>query len=176
MAATRHDTQGDLSPAEINWDEETAAAQNPIVHTEKMSLSDIPLVILALYSSGYNTAKYWSTPTVNMARREACATILEDIVLQMQTIMEGDIAIVVGVEAVSGAEATEATDIGEAPAEAPDKVALFVITAVTGDGDGCVRLRSQIIAGKSTKQDTMLIVIRFITNLFDNIFLKTGFL
>ena len=45
-------------PAEINWDEETAAAQNPIVHTEKISFSDIPLVILALYSSEYNTAKY----------------------------------------------------------------------------------------------------------------------
>ena len=32
-----------------------------------------------------------------MARREACATILEDIVLQMQTIMEGDIDAAVSV-------------------------------------------------------------------------------
>ena len=79
-----------------------------------------------------------------MARREACATILEDIVLQMQTIMEGDIAVVV--------------------AEDDKVVLLFVVTAVRG-GDGCVRLRSQIIAGKSTRQDTMLIVIRFMTNL-----------
>ena len=48
-----------------------------------------------------------------MARREACATILEDIVLQMQTIMEGDIPVIVVVEAVAGAEANEATDMGE---------------------------------------------------------------
>ena len=48
-------------------------------------------------------------------------------------------------------------------AEASDKVMvlLFVVSAVTGDAI----LRSQIIAGKSTRQDTMLIVIRFITNL-----------
>ena len=31
-----------------------------------------------------------------MARSEACATILEDIVLQMQTIMEGDTVVVAG--------------------------------------------------------------------------------
>ena len=48
-----------------------------------------------------------------MARREACATILEDIVLQMQTIMEGDIPVIVVVEAVAGAEANEAADMGE---------------------------------------------------------------
>ena len=95
-----------------------------------------------------------SLPTVSMARSEACATILEDIVLQMQTIMEGDTVVVAG-EAAEAAEATEA--------EASDKemVLLFVVSAVTGD----VILRSQIIAGKSTRQDTMLIVIRFITNL-----------
>ena len=58
-------------PAEINWDEETAAAQNPIVHTEKISFSDIPLVILALYSSEYNTAKYWSTPATKFGRIKA---------------------------------------------------------------------------------------------------------
>ena len=89
-----------------------------------------------------------------MARSEACATILEDIVLQMQTIMEGDTVVVAG-EAAETAEAIEA--------EASDKlmVLLFVVSAVTGD----VILRSQIIAGKSTRQDTMLIVIRFITNL-----------
>ena len=58
-------------PAEINWDEETAAAQNPIVHTEKISFSDIPLVILALYSSEYNTAKYWSTPVTKFDRIKA---------------------------------------------------------------------------------------------------------
>ena len=87
-----------------------------------------------------------------MARREACATILEDIVLQMQTIMEGDID-----AAVSA--------VGE------DKVVvlLFVlavlVTSAVTERDGCVRLRSQIIAGKSTRQDTMLIVIRFMTNL-----------
>ena len=94
-----------------------------------------------------------------MARSEACATILEDIVLQMQTIMEGDTVVVAaGGEAAEAAEATEATK-----AEASDKVMvlLFVVSAVTGD----VILRSQIIAGKSTRQDTMLIVIRFITNL-----------
>ena len=92
-----------------------------------------------------------------MARSEACATILEDIVLQMQTIMEGDTVVVAG-EAAEAAEATEATE-----AEASDKlmVLLFVVSAVTGD----VILRSQIIARKSTRQDTMLIVIRFITNL-----------
>ena len=92
-----------------------------------------------------------------MARSEACATILEDIVLQMQTIMEGDTVVVAG-EAAEPAEAAEATE-----AEASDKlmVLLFVVSAVTGD----VILRSQIIAGKSTRQDTMLIVIRFITNL-----------
>ena len=37
-----------------------------------------------------------SLPTVSMARSEACATILEDIVLQMQTIMEGDTVVVAG--------------------------------------------------------------------------------
>ena len=78
----------------------------------------------------------------------------------MQTIMEGDTVVVAG-EAAELAEAAEATEAIEAEASDKLMVLLFVVSAVTGD----VILRSQIIAGKSTRQDTMLIVIRFITNL-----------
>ncbi len=88
-----------------------------------------------------------------MAKREAWVTTLEDIVLQMQTITvvlppTGEEEVIVEAEATAEeAVLFEAADLAVAEAEAE------------------AWPRSQMIAGKRTRQDTIFMVIRFITSL-----------
>ena len=63
VKASRHEIHGECSEAQISWHEAIAAAEIPSIQTNDMSFLDAPLVTLALYSKGSNTAKYWSTPT-----------------------------------------------------------------------------------------------------------------
>ena len=87
-----------------------------------------------------------------MAKREAWVTTLEDIVLQMQTITvvlppTGEEEVIVEAGPTEEAVLFEAADLAVAEAEAE------------------AWPRSQMIAGKRTRQDTIFMVIRFITSL-----------
>ena len=78
-----------------------------------------------------------SLPIVSIAKSEVCATKLEDKVLQMQTL------------------------IGLPYDERIDALLGLMIDDVKED----TKLRSHNTAGKRVKQEAMLIVIKFITNL-----------
>ena len=87
-------------------------------------------------------------PTVSMARSDVCATKLDDKVLQMQTLTEA-------VEGIDELFVSKPVN-GSCCCKVEEEV---------GAAEEDIKLRSHMMAGKSVRHETMLMVIKFITNL-----------